>query len=86
MGAKGIGEVCPNLPMNDPKVENLFAHAEKNSLPLIFHISPDPNRFYGLYNKIGLPLLEGALAKFPGLKFLGHSQPFWAEIDRCGGY
>ena len=29
----------------------------------------------------GLPLLEGALRKFPDLRFLGHSQPFWAEIS-----
>ena len=80
LGAKGIGEVCANLAFNDPKMENLFFHAEKNDLPLTFHISPFPNRLYGIYDKLGMPLLEGALAKFPKLKFLGHSQPFWAEI------
>jgi predicted TIM-barrel fold metal-dependent hydrolase len=80
MGAKGIGEVCANMAFNDPKMENLFHHAEKNDLPVIFHISPFPDRLYGIYDKLGLPFLEGALAKFPNLKFLGHSQPFWAEI------
>jgi predicted TIM-barrel fold metal-dependent hydrolase len=80
MGAKGIGEVSANLAFNDPKMENLFRHAEKNDLPLTFHISPFPDRLYGIYDKLGLPLLEGALQKFPKLKFLGHSQPFWAEI------
>ena len=81
LGAKGIGEVCANLAFNDPKMENLFFHAEKNDLPVIFHISPFPDRLYGIYDRLGLPLLEGALAKFPKLKFLGHSQPFWAEIS-----
>ena len=80
LGARGIGEVCANLAFNEPKMENLFFHAEKNDLPVIFHISPFPDRLYGIHDKLGLPLLEGALAKFPKLKFLGHSQPFWAEI------
>jgi predicted TIM-barrel fold metal-dependent hydrolase len=80
LGAKGIGEICANLAFNDPKMENLFSHAEKNGLPVVFHISPFPDRLYGIYDRLGLPLLEGALAKFPKLKFLGHSQPFWAEI------
>ena len=26
-------------------------------------------------------MLEGALQKFPKLKFIGHSQPFWFEIS-----
>jgi predicted TIM-barrel fold metal-dependent hydrolase len=30
---------------------------------------------------VGLPKLEKVLAKFPNLTFLGHSQPFWAEIS-----
>jgi predicted TIM-barrel fold metal-dependent hydrolase len=79
-GAKGVGEICANMAFNDPKVENLFHHCEINDMPVIFHISPFPDRLYGLYDKPGLPLLEGALQKFPKLKFLGHSQPFWAEI------
>jgi predicted TIM-barrel fold metal-dependent hydrolase len=28
-----------------------------------------------------LPRLEAALQRFPGLRFLGHSQPFWAEVS-----
>jgi len=81
LGAKGIGEICANMPFDDPKVENLFGFCEKNNLPVTFHISPILGRFYGLADSLGLPGLEKALIKFPGLKFLGHSQPFWAEIS-----
>jgi hypothetical protein len=80
-GCKGIGEVCANLPFNDPLVENLFQHAEANQLPLTFHMAPRQGGYYGLVDHLGLPLLEGALKRFPGLQFLGHSQPFWAEIS-----
>ena len=37
--------------------------------------------YYGIVDDLGLPGLEGALRQFPRLKFLGHSQPFWAEIS-----
>ncbi len=80
-GCKGIGEVTTNLPFNDPLMENLFKHAQACRLPLIFHISPRQNFSYGIVDNLGLPLLEGALQKFPELTFLGHSQPFWAEIS-----
>ncbi|NSW58726.1 MAG: amidohydrolase family protein [Armatimonadetes bacterium] len=80
-GCRGIGEVCCNLTWDDPRVENLLAHAGERGLPLTFHIAPKLYGYYGLADEMGLPGLEGALRKFPGVKFLGHSQPFWAEIS-----
>ena len=80
MGAKGIGELCCNLYFDDPKVENLFYHAEKCGMPVTFHIGNDGDD-YGLIDELGMPRLEKALQKFPNLKFLGHSQKFWAEIS-----
>ncbi len=80
-GCKGIGEVTANLPFNDPMMENMLKHAEACNLPLVFHISPQQGVNYGIVDHKGLPLLEGALQKFPDLLFLGHSQPFWAEIS-----
>jgi len=76
-GCRGIGEVTANLAFNDPLIENMFKHAQDCKLPIIFHISPRQNFSYGIVDNPGLPLLEGALQKFP----LGHSQPFWAEIS-----
>ncbi len=79
-GCKGIGEVCANLPFLDPLVQNLFRAAEANDMPLIFHIAPQIGENYGLFDNPGLPQLEKCLKRFPGLKFFGHSQAFWAEI------
>ena len=79
-GCRGIGEITANLPFDDPLMENLFHHAELKQLPVIFHIAPSHYGYYGIRDGLHLPGLEGALQKFPNLIFIGHSQPFWAEI------
>ncbi|MCP4639126.1 MAG: amidohydrolase family protein [bacterium] len=79
-GCKGIGEVCANLPFLHPMVQNLFRHVQDVGFPLTFHISPEIGSNYGLYDDPGLPQLERSLALFPNLRFLAHSQAFWAEM------
>jgi len=79
-GCKGVGEVTANLYFDDPLVENLLGACQQVGLPLTFHIGPQIGGCYGLVDDPGLPRLEKALEKFPDLVFLGHSQPFWAEI------
>jgi len=81
-GCKGVGEVTANMYFDDPMVENLFAACQETKLPLTFHIGPQVGGCYGLVDDPGLPRLEKALQKFPELVFLGHSQPFWAEIGK----
>ena len=81
LGAKGVGEICCNLYFDDPYVENLFFHCEKNNMPVIFHIGHKIGECYGLVDDLGLPRLEKELQKYPDLKFLGHSQAFWSEIS-----
>lgn len=90
-GCKGIGEVTVNMPFNDPFMLNFFKHVEIAELPLTFHIAHRIDEIYGIYDDPGLPLLEKTLRQFPGIRFLGHSQSFWAEIgtlrkaeDRAG--
>ena len=80
-GAKGVGEITINLPFNHPMVENLFKHCEIQKMPVLFHISPKEYYSYGLVDRLGLPLLEEELNKYPNLIFIGHSQPFWAEMS-----
>jgi len=80
-GFLGLGEVCANLQFLDARVQNLFAAAEENNFLLTFHISPYQNYSYGLVDDSGLPQLEESLQRFPKLRFLGHSQAFWAEIS-----
>ncbi|NLF23775.1 MAG: amidohydrolase [Lentisphaerae bacterium] len=80
-GCLGVGEVTANLDIGDPLVQNLFRHCERNGMPLLFHLAPHRYHCYGLIDAIGLPGLEAALQAFPKLTFIGHSQPFWAEIS-----
>lgn len=81
-GCKGIGEICANLPFLHPMVQNLFKHVQDVGFPLTFHIAPQIGGAYGLYDDPGLPQLERSLQIFPKLRFLAHSQPFWAEIGQ----
>lgn len=80
LGTVGVGELTCNLPMDDPRVETLFAACERQKLPVTIHIG-DQGGDYGLVDGLGLPLLEKVLQKFPRLVIIGHSQKFWAEIS-----
>ena len=80
-GCLGVGEVTANLDIGDPLVRNLFHHCEACAMPLLFHLAPHRYGCYGLIDAIGLPGLEAALRAYPKLTFIGHSQPFWAEIS-----
>jgi len=92
MGAKGMGELTANLYADDPKVDNLFTHCEKLGLPVIIHIAPTFDGYYGIVDELHLPRLEKMLQKHPDLKIIGHSQLFWSEIsadvtaETRGGY
>lgn len=81
LGACGVGEFAQSLPLDHPLMERLFAWCQELELPFLFHMSPD-GKTYGVIDLPGLPLLEGALKKFPRLKFIGHSQPFWFEMSQ----
>ena len=80
LGCKGVGEYIANLAFDDPLNMNFFAQVEEVGLPLTFHIAPRIGGCYGCFDEPGLPRLERVLMAFPKLTFLGHSQPFWAEI------
>ena len=79
-GCRGLGEVSANMPFLHPMVQNLFKHAQDVGLPVTFHVAAQIGGIYGLYDDPGLPQLERCLQLFPALKFLGHSQSFWAEM------
>lgn len=81
-GCKGVGEITANLPVLDPRVQNLFQAAEKAGLPVTFHLAPYQGCIYGLVDDPGLPQLEESLRRYPNLKFFGHSQAFWAEMGK----
>ena len=81
LGAKGVGELTTQLYADDPMMDNLFSALEACDMPVIIHISPRFGVGYGIVDDLGLPRLERMLKKHPGMKLIGHSQPFWAEIS-----
>lgn len=91
-GCKGFGEMTVNMPFSDPLLQNLFGQLNEFGLPVCFHVATRLGGTYGMYDEPGLPQLDMTLGKFPKIKFLGHSQPFWAEIGKLndpadrGGY
>ena len=93
-GALGIGEVCANLPFDDPLMENLIYHADACAVPFTVHMSSvnKPYGDYGIRDEPGLKRLEGILKKYHNVKIFGHSQMFWAHMsaditeEQMGGY
>ena len=80
-GCKGVGEVLPNMPWEEPRLQNLLRCVQDAGLPLIFDITGRLDSSYGIYDDPGLPQLEASLARFPDLIMVGHGPAFWAEIS-----
>lgn len=80
IGALGMGELTANIYTDDPLMDNLFGHCAACNMPVTIHIAPQFGNCYGIVDELGLYRLESMLKKHPGLKVLGHSQPFWAEL------
>ena len=83
LGCKGVGEIMPNMPFDDERVQNLFRCAEKVGLPVTTDGSDRPHGDFGLYDAPGLPCLEHTLQRFPNLVFIAHGPMFWAEYTAC---
>jgi predicted TIM-barrel fold metal-dependent hydrolase len=81
MGALGVGELSYNMFFDDPMSENLLYHCGECDMPVIIHIAPYQFGCYGIVDDLGLPRMEKVLKKYPKLRIIGHSQPFWAEIS-----
>lgn len=82
LGSIGIGELVYNKAFNSPEIFKLLQAAEKLEMPVLFHLSPQIGKYYGVYDLKGLPYLEEALQRFKNLIFIGHSQAFWCEISK----
>jgi len=91
-GALGVGELTPNMEIDDPQLDNLFYHCGECDMPVIIHIATKKYDNYGIIDDLGLPKLEKLLKKYPKLTIVGHSQCFWSEIssdvtdETRGGY
>ncbi len=81
LGCRGIGEICANIPLEDPRFHNLFHHAEQQRMPLLFHITGVEGGVYGVIDGMGLPGLANSLDSFPRAVFIGHAPFFWNAMD-----
>jgi len=94
MGALGIGEVCTNMPFDDPLMDNLLYHANACKMPFTIHLAPADAQYgyYGIKDSLGLPGIEKVLKKYPDIKIFGHSQILWSHMsgdltrEQMGGY
>jgi predicted TIM-barrel fold metal-dependent hydrolase len=75
-GARGFGEHKAGLPINHPKMMDLYEECDEFKLPVLFHM----DALRGM-DKPGLPGLERVLSSFPRVDFLGHGPGFWASIS-----
>lgn len=80
-GCKGIGEVTSNLPIDDPRVINMFRQIGERGLLVTIESSGMTTGPYGLQDDPGAPRLERLLQAVPGTTVIGHGPGFWAEIS-----
>ena len=81
MGCVGIGEVVANLPLDDPRVINMFRQCGDWDMPVLFHCTGSGQGVYGLFDDVGLPRLENLLKSVPDTIIIGHAPGFWSEIS-----
>jgi predicted TIM-barrel fold metal-dependent hydrolase len=75
-GCVGFGEQKQRLPLNDRRIEQMLALCNELAWPVTFHFQEGPGGF-----NTGLPYLETLLQRFPGVKFIGHAQSWWANLS-----
>ena len=75
-GARGFGEHKVGLPIDEPRMMEVYAACDELRLPVLFHC--DDIRGTDAH---GLPGLGRVLTAFPKVNFLGHGPGFWASIS-----
>ena len=75
-GAKGFGEHKAGLPIDHPKMMDLYEVCDDLKLPVLFHMDTIRGT-----DAPGLPGLEKVLKTLPNAQFIGHGPGFWASIS-----
>jgi predicted TIM-barrel fold metal-dependent hydrolase len=73
-GAKVIAELKFGVECDSPEMQKIYALAQANDVPVLMHWQ------FKMYN-YGFERFHKMLEKFPRVKFLGHAQTWWANID-----
>lgn len=79
-GCRGVGEITAKLPIDDPRVANMFGQIGDKGLPVLIHIGAFGPVTYGLEDDPDCPRLERLLQAVPQTTVIGHGPGFWSEI------
>jgi len=75
LGARGIGEQKFGVECDSVPIERVAEVAQDHGVPVLLHFwEGDYNRGFARFHKI--------LEKFPSVKFVGHAQTWWGNIDK----
>jgi predicted TIM-barrel fold metal-dependent hydrolase len=74
-GAKLIGEQKFGVECDSPAMQRIYVLAQEYDVPVLMHWQ------FKMYN-YGFDRFHKMLEKFPRVKFLGHAQMWWANIDQ----
>lgn len=75
LGAKVIGELKFNVECDSPEMRRIYELAQAYDVPVLMHWQ------FNMYNR-GYDRFHKMLKKYPRVNFIGHSQTFWANIDK----
>jgi len=73
-GALGIGELKFHLDCDSASMQKVYELAQYHELPVLMHFQ------HGMYN-MGFERLPKMLEKYNKVKFIGHAQTWWGNID-----
>ncbi len=75
LGAPVLGESKFGVECDSPEMQRLYELAEKYNVPILMHWQ------HNMYNR-GFERFYRMLEKYHRVNFLGHSQTWWANIDK----
>ena len=75
LGAPVIGELKFNLEVDSPEMRKVYELADAYNVPVLMHFQ------YEMYNR-GFDKFHKMLKKYKRVNFIGHSQTWWANIDK----
>jgi predicted TIM-barrel fold metal-dependent hydrolase len=75
LGALGIGEQKFHVDCDSPAIELVAEVARQFNVPVLMHFQ------HNVYN-LHLERMHKTLEKFPTVRFIGHAQTWWSNIDK----
>jgi predicted TIM-barrel fold metal-dependent hydrolase len=70
-----IGEQKFGVECDSPAMQRIYALAQDHDVPVLMHWQ------FGMYNH-GFERFHRMLEKYPKVRFIGHAQTWWANVDR----